>query len=98
MRPSAVFTTALVLSAEALGALLIHKQLQIYVVVPIVIISVAVVIWVLEPGLEACISRWDWAARRFGMRLNSGASAHGYWFTTILGEEPDGTVTVLGAS
>jgi hypothetical protein len=73
----------LVLSAEAVGALLIHEHHSFLTTALIVAAAIMVTVLLAGLGLDKCVEEWDWAANLFGARLRSKAKVHGYWYSTV---------------
>ncbi len=81
-------SAALVLSAEAVAAILIHESVSLYIVAPIAVVLIGATSWLLDSAVEVAIKRSDRVAMRLGAKLSSGATVHGWWYTKIY-RDPD---------
>lgn len=80
-------STAIVLGAEAVGALLIHDTQSVLVTAIFVIVAVAAVVWIIDTGLDKFVARVDWAANWLGMTVGKKSRVHGWWYSRILNDQ-----------
>jgi hypothetical protein len=80
-------STAIVLGAEAVGALLIHDTQSLLVTAIFVIVAVGAVVWLLDTGLDKCVSHVDWVANWLGMRVGKKSRVHGWWYSMVIQEK-----------
>jgi len=102
MRKASVLLPAgIAIIAQSLGGLFIDESEPVAVVVIIVAVSVVLMLWALESGLDKLTKRWEWAANHLGARLGDGSRVHGWWYTRIYsceGRLLGGSVTRIRAT
>jgi hypothetical protein len=80
-------SVGLVLSAEAVGALVLHESHSLLIAAVIVVAAILLTAWLLETGLDKGVKHFNSVAKLVGASLNSRGNVHGWWYTKVCDED-----------